>query len=103
MNEREHLQRQIEWLRLTIEQYRASDLPRSWADDSIARTEQQIYDIEWRLESDPPHPAPICGWKKSYRLHPWPCGDTRCSAQVGMKSTRPPKRFTKTVDSEDVS
>lgn len=103
MNEREFLQHQIEWLRHSIDKYRASNLPPSWIADSIKRTEAQIADDEWRLSFDPPHPAPICGWRKPFRDHPWPCNDTRCSKQLGMKSALVLKRLLKVVDGDDLS
>lgn len=67
---REELERQIEWLESAYEQ---ADLPRSWKADSIKRTRQQIDDIRWRLETEPPREAPMCGWTKPYREHPADC------------------------------
>ena len=95
MTEREFLLNQIDWLRRSIDGYRASQLPPSWIEDSVKRTEAQIADIEWRLSFDPPHPAPLCGTKKPYAEHLWPCPkhDPRCNAQMGIIIKRTPKRL----------
>jgi hypothetical protein len=87
------LEQQAAWLRRNIDSFRNSNMPPSWIADSVRRTEIHIDNIEWRLSFEPPHPAPICGWKKPYRDHSWPCTDSKCAAQMGLKPKRNPKRF----------
>ena len=34
---------------------------------------RHIDDLKFRLETNPPRPAPLCEWHKSIRLHSYPC------------------------------
>lgn len=69
--ETEMLARYLDWLRNDV-------LPgfiRRGDNESVTRTRQQIADIEYRLETEPPRPRPECGWGKPLRDHPDPDSD----------------------------
>ncbi len=40
---------------------------------SEAYLNRYVDDLDYRLETDPPRPMPLCGWTKSIREHPYPC------------------------------
>lgn len=92
MTDNEFLTFRVLWLEECIVLFEASNQPTSWKRDSIKRTHQQIADIQWRLECDPPRPAPSCGWKKPFADHGdrgCPKNDTRCALQYGVKLEKP--------------
>lgn len=72
MNEREMLINHLDWLNNAV----LPGFVRRNDAESVRRTRQQIADIEYRLETDPPRPRPECGWKRSLRDHPAPDSDT---------------------------
>jgi hypothetical protein len=81
---RPELIKQLEWLKdKVLPGFEQSNLPDSWKAESIRRTRQQIDDLEYLMETDPPRKAPQCGWKKSYRLHDTDC--KRCSRSEGFE------------------
>lgn len=68
------IEKQMTWLReRVLPGFENSNLPPSWKAESIRNTTQQIDDLEYLMETDPPRRAPQCGWKKSYRLHDANC------------------------------
>ncbi len=70
-NERAILENQLRWLlEDVIPGFERSQQPPSWKAESISRSEMQVANVRWRLEGNP---APICGWKNSYRSHPADC------------------------------
>lgn len=75
---REELNRYRDWLALVVipgyekraRQHRQRDV--DWL-EAIARASNQIADIDWRLETEPPRPAPECGWRRPYSEHGETC------------------------------
>lgn len=75
---REELCKYLDWLRAEVipgyEQQLSDQADRNGGlRNSIQRVRQQIRDIEWRLETEPPRPEPLCGWTKPYAEHTYPC------------------------------
>lgn len=66
MNERDMLLNHLDWLNNSV----LPGFVRRDDNESVRRTRQQIADIEYRLETDPPRPRPECGWDRSLREHP---------------------------------
>ena len=68
MTERTMLLHYRQWLEATvIPGFVTSSLPPSWKDDSIRRTYQQIADIDWRLETEPPRDVPNVAHDVAYQ------------------------------------
>lgn len=80
MDERTTLLKQRAWLlNDVIPGFERSRLPPSWKADSIRRTEVQIADIDWRLETDPPRAVVNADLQKPYaeRVEPSPKGKVK--------------------------
>lgn len=82
---------------------------RTWNVSMLAQTRDQITaahlkrhidNLDFQMETDPPRPQPMCGWEKSFRLHPYPCprGNIICNAAyeewLSIPQARRPVRAT---------